>query len=97
MLKALANLFKKSEDTRGTVTAAQAMAYVEACSDKWSTYKATDATKHDDGELIVWNVTASYTPDEGDSALIDFHVWEVNAGDYGYNRRPKTPHIYGEW
>tara|TARA_R100001480_G_scaffold50667_2_gene63970 strand:- start:408 stop:689 length:282 start_codon:yes stop_codon:yes gene_type:complete len=93
MIKTLVKLFRRSEDIRGTVTAAQAMAYVESCSDSYDNFKSIDAVKHDDGELIVWNVSARLTTESGVSKVIEFHVWCPGVGEHGCNEAG----IYGEW
>ncbi len=99
MLKSLSSLFKKSEDTRGAITKAQAMAYVESCSDERSTYKSLDVKKSDDGDIVVWEVTATYadTDSKDAPATISWHVWQVAEGDHGYGHNPELPTIYGEW
>ena len=102
MYKAIKAMFNKSEDLRGNVTADQAMAYVKACTNEWSRYEPLSATPLDDGEQIMWEVLANYTP-TGDGIRsqsaeeICFHVLKFDEGDNGFNTISSMPAIYGEW
>ena len=96
---AFKHLFPITEDNRGTITPDQAMAFVESCSDKWSTYKSLDVKKNDDGEQVVWEVTATYADTDSKDApsAISWHVWQVAEGEHGYGHNREMPTIYGEW
>lgn len=77
-------------DLRGDVTADQAMAWVNTCSNEWSTYRAISAKPTTSQGHIVWNVITILTDDDGESREIDWNVWADDA-PYADNG------IYGEW
>ena len=78
-------------ETRGNVTPEQAMDYVKACSCDVNTFEPIRVERSVESGLIMWNVITNLV----DHGEIDFHVWAVEPGDYGYSFQSSG--VYGEW
>ena len=78
-------------ETRGEVTPQQAMDYVRACSCDVNTFEPIRVERSVEQGLVMWNVVTNLV----DHGEIDFHVWAVEPGDYGYSFQSSG--VYGEW
>ena len=89
----LTNLLERINptETRGEVTPQQAIDYVRACSCEVNTFEPLRVERSVENGLIMWNVVTNLV----DHGEIDFHVWSVEPGDYGYSYQGTG--VYGEW